>query len=79
MIAAAKAKEESQKGIYIDPEVLQEIEAIQNNEMEISKIKKEFMHVLEGLYQEESKKLADLNGVLKLELHNAKFELSLAR
>ena len=59
--------------------MLQEIEAIQNNEMEISKIKKEFMQVLEGIYQEESKRLADLNGVLKLELHNAKFELSLAR
>ena len=79
MIAATKAKEESQKGIYIDPEVLQEIEAIKNNEMEISKIKKEFMQVLEGLYHEESKKLADLNGVLKLELHNARLELSLAR
>lgn len=47
--------------------------------MEIGKIKKEFLSILEMKYQEEMKRLSDLNGVLKLELHNAKFELSLSK
>jgi hypothetical protein len=36
------------------------------------------MQVLESLYQDEAKRLADLNGVLKLELNNTKYQLSTA-
>ena len=47
--------------------------------MQINKLKEEFMTILDGKYHEEMKRLADLNSLLKTELQNAKFDLTITK